>query len=196
MYLLVFHFPRQVHKISIFRATQHSLAALDMSGFLPGYTPNSQSYGFSSSHIWMWKLDCKEDWVPKNWFFWTVVLEKTWELLGQQGDQTSQYKDNQPWIFIGRTDIEAEAPVLCVCVCVTCSVVSNSLQPHGLSMEFSRQECWSGLPFPSPGDPPDPGIKLGSSVLQADFFLTTWATREATDTTTYQTWIRVLSFQR
>ena len=112
MYLLVFHFPRQVHKISIFRATQHSLAALDMSGFLPGYTPNSQSYGFSSSHIWMWKLDCKEDWVPKNWFFWTVVLEKTWELLGQQGDQTSQYKDNQPWIFIGRTDAEAKAPIL------------------------------------------------------------------------------------
>ena len=54
-------------------------------------------------------------------------------------------------------------------LCVSHLVVSNPLQPHGLSMEFSRQECWSGLPFPSPGDPPDPGIKLGSSVLQTDF---------------------------
>jgi len=168
MYLLVFHFPRQAHEISIFKATQRSLAPLDMPGFLPGHTPNSQSYGFSSSHIWMWKLDCKEDWVPNNWLFWTVVLEKTREFLGQQWDQTSQYKDNQPWIFIGRTDTEAEDPVLCVCVCVSCSVVSNSLQPHSLSMEFSRQEYWSGLPFPSLGDPPDTGIKPGSPTLKVD----------------------------
>ena len=47
---------------------------------------SSQSYGFSSSHVWMWELDYKESWVPKNWRFWTVVLEKT---LGQQGDPTS-----------------------------------------------------------------------------------------------------------
>ena len=41
--------------------------------------PSSQGYGFSSSHVWMWELDYKEGWVPKNWCFWTVVLEKTLE---------------------------------------------------------------------------------------------------------------------
>ena len=40
-------------------------------------SPSSQSYGFSSSHVWMWELDCKESWAPKNWSFWTVMLEKT-----------------------------------------------------------------------------------------------------------------------
>ena len=45
--------------------------------------------GFSSGHIWMWELDYKESWVPKNWCFWTVLLEKTLECLGQQGDPTS-----------------------------------------------------------------------------------------------------------
>ena len=45
----------------------------------------SQDYGFSSGHVWMWELDYKESWVPKNWCFWTVVLEKTWESLGLQG---------------------------------------------------------------------------------------------------------------
>ena len=52
-------------------------------------SPSSQSYGFSSSHVWMWELDCEESWVPKNWCFWTVVLEKTLESLGLQGDPTS-----------------------------------------------------------------------------------------------------------
>ena len=51
--------------------------------------PSSQGYGFSSSHMWMWELDYKESWVPKNWRFWTVVLEKTWESLGLQVDSTS-----------------------------------------------------------------------------------------------------------
>ena len=52
--------------------------------------PSSRGYGFSSSHVWMWELDYKESWVPKNWCFWTVVLEKTlWESLRLQGDPTS-----------------------------------------------------------------------------------------------------------
>ena len=55
-----------------------------------------------------------------------------------------------------------------LCVCVTHSVMYDSLQLHGLSMEFSRQEYWSGLPFPSPGDLPDPGIKPRSPALQTD----------------------------
>ena len=75
--------------------------------------PSSQSYGFSSSHVWMWELDYKESWAPKNWCFWTVVLEKT---LGSPLDckeiQPVHPKGNQSWIFIGRTDVEAEAPIL------------------------------------------------------------------------------------
>ena len=51
--------------------------------------PSSQSYGFSSGHVWMRELDYKESWAPKNWCFWTVVLEKTQESLGLQGDPTS-----------------------------------------------------------------------------------------------------------
>ena len=74
--------------------------------------PYSQSYGFSSSHVQMWELDHKEGWAPKNWFFWTVVLEKTWESLGLKGDQTTRPKGNQSWIFIGRSDAEAEALIL------------------------------------------------------------------------------------
>ena len=73
---------------------------------------SSQSYGFSSSHVWMWESDYKESRVLKNLCFWIVVLEKTVEFLGQQGDQTSQSKGDQSWIFIGRTDAEAEAPML------------------------------------------------------------------------------------
>ena len=75
--------------------------------------PNSQSYGFSSSHVWMWELDCEESWVPKNWCFWTVVLEKTLESpLDCKEIQLAHPQGNQSWIFIGRTDAEAEAPVL------------------------------------------------------------------------------------
>ena len=73
----------------------------------------SQSYGFSSSHVWMWELDYKERWAPKNWCFWTVVLEKT---LGSPLDckemQLVHPKGNQSWIFTGRTDAEAETPIL------------------------------------------------------------------------------------
>ena len=52
--------------------------------------PSSQSYGFSNSHVWMWELDYKVSWAPKNWCFWTVVLEKNWEFRGLQRDQASQ----------------------------------------------------------------------------------------------------------
>ena len=72
--------------------------------------PSSQSYCFSSTHVWMWDLDSKESWVPKNW---TVVLEKTLESpLDGKEMQPVHPKGNQSWIFIGRTDAEAEAPIL------------------------------------------------------------------------------------
>ena len=75
--------------------------------------PFSQGYGFSSSHVWMWELDYKESWVPKNWCFWSVVLEKTLESpLDFKGIQPVHPKGNQSWIFIGRTEAEAEIPIL------------------------------------------------------------------------------------
>ena len=74
---------------------------------------SSQSYGFSSGHVWMWELDYKESWVPKNWCFWTVVLEKTLESsLKCKEIKPAHSKRNQSWIFIGRTDAEAETPIL------------------------------------------------------------------------------------
>ena len=75
--------------------------------------PSSHSYGFSSSHVWMWELDHKESWVLKNWCFWTVVLEKTLESpLDCKEIKPVNPKENQFWIFIGRTDAEAEAQIL------------------------------------------------------------------------------------
>ena len=73
---------------------------------------SSQGYGFSSSHIWMWVLDYKESWAPKNWCFWTVVLEKTLESpLDCKEIQPVHPEGDQSWVFIGRTDIEAETPI-------------------------------------------------------------------------------------
>ena len=73
----------------------------------------SQSYAFSSSHVWMWELDRKEGWGPKNWCFHTVVLEKTLEsLLDGKEIYPVNPKGNQSWIFIGWTDAKAEAPIL------------------------------------------------------------------------------------
>ena len=74
--------------------------------------PSSQSYSFSSSHVWMWELDCEESWA-QNWYFWTVVLEKTLESpLNCKEIQPVHHKGNQSWIFIGRTDAEVETPIL------------------------------------------------------------------------------------
>ena len=75
--------------------------------------PSSQGYGFSSRHVWMWELDYKESWAPKNWCFWTVVLEKTLESsLDCKEIQPVNSKRNQSWTFIGRPDAEAETPIL------------------------------------------------------------------------------------
>ena len=75
--------------------------------------PSNQGYGFSCGHVWMWELDYKESWVPKNWCFWTVVLEKTFETpLDSKEMQPVHPKGDQSWVFMGRTDVEAETPVL------------------------------------------------------------------------------------
>ena len=74
---------------------------------------SSQIYGFSSSHIRMWELDHKESWEPKNWCFWTVVLKKTLEnLLDCKEIKPVHPQWNQSWLFIGRTDAGAGAPIL------------------------------------------------------------------------------------
>ena len=75
--------------------------------------PSSQSYGFSSSHVCMWELDHKEGWMLKNWCFWAMVLEKTLESpLDCKKIKPVDPKGNQSWVFTGRTDAEAEAPIL------------------------------------------------------------------------------------
>ena len=76
-------------------------------------SPSSQGYGFSRGHVWMWELECEDSWVPKNWCFWTVVLEKTLlNPLDCKEIQSVHSKGDQSWVFIGRTDVEAETRIL------------------------------------------------------------------------------------
>ena len=73
----------------------------------------NETDSFSSSHVCMWELDYKEGWEPKNWCFWTVVLENTLESpLSSKAIKPVNLKGNQSWIFTGRTDAEAETPIL------------------------------------------------------------------------------------
>ena len=75
--------------------------------------PCSQSYGFSSGQVWMWVLDCEESWAPKNWCFWSVVLEKTLESpLDCKEIQAVHSEGDEPWDFFGRNDAKDETPVL------------------------------------------------------------------------------------
>ena len=76
------------------------------------YSPYSQRSGFSSSHVQMWELGHKEGWAPKNWCFQIVLLEKTLESPLDSKIKPVNPKGNQPWIFTGRTDAQAEAPIL------------------------------------------------------------------------------------
>ena len=73
---------------------------------------SSQSCGFSSNHVWIWELDYKEGWALKNWCFWTVVLKTLESPLDYKETQPVHPKGNQSWIVIGRTDDEAEIPIL------------------------------------------------------------------------------------
>ena len=77
------------------------------------FADKSQGYGFSSSRVWVWELDYKESWVLKKQCFWTLLLEKTLDIpLNCKEIQPVHPKGNQSWIFIGRTDAEAETPIL------------------------------------------------------------------------------------
>ena len=74
--------------------------------------PSSERYGFSSSHVWIWELDRIEGWAPKNWCFWTVVLEKTPESpVDCKESQPVHPEGDQSWVFIWRTDAEVETPI-------------------------------------------------------------------------------------
>ena len=75
--------------------------------------PSGQGYGFSSGHVWMWELHCEKSWALKNWCFWTMVLEKTLESpLDSKEIQPVHPKGDKSWVFIGKTDAEAETPIL------------------------------------------------------------------------------------
>ena len=73
---------------------------------------SSQGYGFSSSHVWVWELSYRESWGPKNWCFWTVMLEKALESPWNCKEIQPVHPKDQSWVFIWRTDIEAETPIL------------------------------------------------------------------------------------
>ena len=101
--------------------------------------PTSQRYDFSSNHEWMWELDYKESWAPKNWYFWTVVLEKTLKSpLDSKEIQPVHSKGDQSWVFIGRTDSEAKTPIL--------------WPPHVKSWLIGKDWCWEGLWAGGEGD--------------------------------------------
>ena len=92
---------------------QHRVYIEKQRHYFANKSPSSQSYGFSSSHVWMWELDYKESWMPKNQCFWTVVMEKALESpLDCKEIKPVHPKGNQSWIFFGRTDAETETPIL------------------------------------------------------------------------------------
>ena len=119
-----YHKPRQCIK-----KQRHHFTNKDLS---------SQSYGFSSSHVWMWELDHKEGWAPKNWCFQTLMLEKTLESpLDCKEIKPVNPKGNQPWIFTGRTDAKDEAQILWPPDAKMTLFTSGS--------GFSRPWCWERL---------------------------------------------------
>ena len=103
---------------------------------LPTKLPSSQGYGFSNSHVWMWELDYKESWALKNWCLSTVVLEK---ILGSPLDckeiQPVHPKRGQSWVFFGRTDVEAETPIIWLPVATWCEELTHLKSPW----------CWERL---------------------------------------------------
>ena len=113
----------------------------------------SQACGFSSSLVWMWELDHKEGWELKNWWIWTVVLEKTLESpLDSKEIQPVHPKGNQSWIFIGRTDAEAETPVLFLAILIPACASSSPAflmmySSYKLNKQGDNMQPWH-TPFP------------------------------------------------
>ena len=111
--------------------------------------PSRQSYSFSSSHVWMWELDYKESWALKNWCIWTVMLEKTLESSLDCGEiKPVNPKGNQLWIFRGRTDAEAETPILW-------PPDAKNAMTQGIPMmqgHWKRPWCWERFKTGGEGD--------------------------------------------
>ena len=107
--------------------------------FFADQRPSSQGYGFSCDHVWMWELDCEDGWAPKNWCFWTMVLERTLESpLDCKEIQPVHSEGDQPWDFFGRNDAKAETPVL---------------WPRDAELtHWKRLWCWEGLGAGGEGD--------------------------------------------
>ena len=100
---------------------------------------SSTAYGFSYSHVWMWELDYKQSWALKNWCFWTVVLEKTFESPLDCKEIQPVHSKDQSWVFIGKTDVEAETPKL--------------WPPDGEELtHLKRPWCWERLRARGEGD--------------------------------------------
>ena len=100
--------------------------------------PSSQSCGFSSSHVWMWELDSKESWVPKNGCFWAVVLKKILENPLDFKEIQPVHSKDQSWVFIGRTNVETETPILFT----WCEELT----------QLKRPRCWERLKAGGEGD--------------------------------------------
>ena len=107
--------------------------------YLADKGPSSQSYHFSSSHVWMWELDYKESWALKNWCFWTVVLEKTLESPLDCKEIKPVNPRGKSWIFTGRTDAEPEAPIL---LATWCEELTH----------WERPWCWEKMKVGGEGD--------------------------------------------
>ena len=109
-----FHFMNEIKRCLLFgKVMTNPGSILKSRYYFANKGPSSQNYGFSSNHAWMWELDYKESWAPKNWCFWTVVLEKTLESpLDCKEIQPVHPKGEQSWRFIGKTAAEAETPIL------------------------------------------------------------------------------------
>ena len=100
---------------------------------LPKKGPSSQGYGFSSGHVWMWELDCEESWAPKNWCFWTMVLEKTFESpLDCKEIQPVHPKGDQSWVFIWKD----------WCWSWNSNTLATSCEEL---IHWKRPWCWEGL---------------------------------------------------
>ena len=117
-----------------------------MRHYFANKSPYSQSYGFSSSHIQLWELDHKEGWVLKNWCFRAVVLDKTLESpLDWKKIKPVNLRGNKPWLFIGRTDAEGEAPLLWP------SDTKKQLTAHEFEKSSGDSKGQGSLAYCSPG---------------------------------------------
>ena len=124
---------------SILKSREKKIKNKKRRHYFPNKVPSGQGYGFSSGHVWTWELDCEESWAPKNWCFWTVVLKNTLESpLDCKEIQPVHPKEDQSWVFIGRTDPDWNSNTLAT----WCEELTH----------WKRPWCWEGLGAGGEGD--------------------------------------------